>query len=142
MFDIIAIDGGISGPRSTTARIEISLQDVNDNAPVFKQMPYRKSVSPNTGRGQEILTVSATDPDYGVNSTITYSLDRNSPSGQLFGVSSQGRVTANTDLRRSVGYHNVQVIARDGGSPPLSSTGTHRCLGIHSAKLNMGLFNK
>ncbi|XP_046326847.2 protein dachsous-like [Haliotis rufescens] len=121
-FDIVAMDGGISGPRNSTARVDIIISDINDNAPVFAEVPYRRSVGPSTGRGVEILTVSATDPDEGDNGDVEYRMDLASGSEQYFEMNGAAIITKR-DLGGAVGYHNIQIVVMDKGNPVLSSTG-------------------
>ncbi|KAM4621323.1 protocadherin gamma-A11-like [Polymixia lowei] len=70
---LIAVDGG-TPQRSGTVNIDITVLDVNDNAPVFSQSVYKATVMENAPRGTSIITVNATDADSGSNGYITYSL--------------------------------------------------------------------
>ncbi|XP_029021025.1 protocadherin beta-11-like [Betta splendens] len=70
---LIAVDGG-NPPRSGTVNIEITVLDVNDNAPVFNQTVYKATVIENAIKGTNIVTVNATDADSGSNGYITYSI--------------------------------------------------------------------
>ncbi|XP_030251964.1 protocadherin beta-16-like [Sparus aurata] len=70
---LIAVDGG-NPQRSGTVSIDITVLDVNDNAPVFNQSVYKATVIENASRGTNIVTVNATDADSGSNGYITYSI--------------------------------------------------------------------
>ena len=48
------------------------IQDVNDNAPVFDESPYRVTLAEDTAVGTEIITVRATDQDIGLNGLVSY----------------------------------------------------------------------
>lgn len=72
---ILASDSGTSGPRNSTARIQITVTDVNDNAPTFAMVPYTTRLNATTPKNSFVLNVSATDPDLGVNGMVEYSLD-------------------------------------------------------------------
>ncbi|KAI8521721.1 Protocadherin-15 [Branchiostoma belcheri] len=61
------------------AEILITLQDENDNPPVFTQEEYITGVTENIGTFASILKVEATDSDSGNFSTVHYSLK---PSGE------------------------------------------------------------
>ncbi|XP_014067927.2 protocadherin gamma-A4 isoform X12 [Salmo salar] len=68
---LIAVDGG-NPQRSGTVNIEISVLDVNDNAPVFNQSVYRATVMENAQKGTYITTVNASDADSGSNGVVAY----------------------------------------------------------------------
>ncbi|ESO98121.1 hypothetical protein LOTGIDRAFT_174335 [Lottia gigantea] len=125
-FEIIAHDGGISGPRNASAIVRITLQDVNDNAPVFNQVPYRVDVPPNTDANKQILIVGAKDPDLGENKKLTYNLqsESGSTSLQYFRIDPQtGEIVTKQSLSNAGVYHNLKVVVLDNGNPRLSSTG-------------------
>ena len=73
-FDAIATDSCPYGPRSQTVRVDITILDVNDNAPQFRQNIYSADISPDAPVGSLVSEVSATDNDVGVNAQLTYSL--------------------------------------------------------------------
>ncbi|XP_034546158.1 uncharacterized protein LOC117817527 [Notolabrus celidotus] len=72
---VIAVDGG-NPQRSGTVNINISVLDVNDNAPVFNQSVYRASVKENASKGTYITTVNATDADIGTNGEMIFSFSK------------------------------------------------------------------
>ncbi|XP_046901939.1 protocadherin gamma-A11-like isoform X8 [Hypomesus transpacificus] len=69
---LTAVDGG-NPPRSGSVKIEVTVLDANDNAPLFNQSVYRVSVIENAPKGTYITTVNASDVDSGTNGVITYS---------------------------------------------------------------------
>ncbi|XP_042275308.1 protocadherin beta-16-like [Thunnus maccoyii] len=72
---VIAVDGG-NPQRSGTVDINVSVLDVNDNAPVFNQSVYRAAVVENAPKGTYITTVNATDADIGSNGEIIFSFSK------------------------------------------------------------------
>uniref|UniRef100_A0A672F7Q3 Cadherin domain-containing protein n=1 Tax=Salarias fasciatus TaxID=181472 RepID=A0A672F7Q3_SALFA len=71
---LTAVDGG-DPQLSGTMRVEISVLDVNDNAPVFTQEIYKVSITEtNSPKGTVVATVTASDADQGSNSKVTYSI--------------------------------------------------------------------
>ncbi len=70
---LTAIDGG-DPQMSGNIQINIIVLDVNDNAPVFTQSVYKTAVTENSPKGTIVTTVSASDPDQGVNGEIIYSI--------------------------------------------------------------------
>ena len=122
-FAVYAIDGGTYEPRMRSARIDITLQDVNDNTPIFEQIPYSFNISQNLGIGQYVGQVRATDADIGLNGDISYSF---STSSQYFEMdSSSGVITTRQSLAAITSIQSLEVVARDKGSPVRSSTGKH-----------------
>ncbi|XP_043982271.1 protocadherin gamma-A10-like [Gambusia affinis] len=126
---ITATDEG-SPALSSSKTIQLSVADINDNPPVFEEQSYSAYVSENNKPGSSLCTVSARDPDWRQNGTVIYSL----LPGELNGASVSSYLSVNGDTGvihavRSFDYEQfrsfkVQVIARDNGSPPLSSNVT------------------
>uniref|UniRef100_A0A8C6MCH1 Cadherin domain-containing protein n=1 Tax=Nothobranchius furzeri TaxID=105023 RepID=A0A8C6MCH1_NOTFU len=70
---LTATDGG--EPRlSGTMRVDISVLDANDNAPVFTQEEYKVTVKENVPKGTIMCTVNAVDADEGSNGNVLYSI--------------------------------------------------------------------
>uniref|UniRef100_A0A672SAX2 Cadherin domain-containing protein n=1 Tax=Sinocyclocheilus grahami TaxID=75366 RepID=A0A672SAX2_SINGR len=91
---LTAIDGG-DPQLSGSIEIHITVLDVNDNAPVFLQSVYKATVTENAPKDTVVSTVSATDPDEGINSKIEYSIaNMHDDDPQLFGINQDtGQVT-------------------------------------------------
>uniref|UniRef100_A0A8C1Z0I9 Cadherin domain-containing protein n=1 Tax=Cyprinus carpio TaxID=7962 RepID=A0A8C1Z0I9_CYPCA len=119
-----------SPPLSSTKNIHLTVADVNDNPPVFQQQNYRAHVQENNKPGSSICSVSATDPDWRQNGTVVYSLLSSDVNGAP--VSSFLSINGDTGVIhavRSFDYEQLKsfkvlVLARDNGSPPLSSNVT------------------
>ncbi|XP_061691601.1 protocadherin beta-16-like [Syngnathoides biaculeatus] len=117
-----------SPPLSSRKSLGLSVADVNDNPPVFQRESYSAYVSENNKAGSALCRVSARDPDWRQNGTVIYSL---LAGAEVNGApaSSYVAVDGDTGEVRAVGsldYEDlrsfrVQVVARDKGSPPLSS---------------------
>nr|AAT85354.1 protocadherin cluster 1 gamma 3 [Danio rerio] len=126
---ITATDGG-SPPLSTSMTIHLFVSDVNDNPPVFEQQVYSAYINENNKVGTSVCSVSANDPDWRQNGTVLYSLVPSEVSGVP--VSSFLSINGDTGVIhtvRSFDYEqfrnfSVKVVARDNGSPPLSSNVT------------------
>ncbi|XP_040903623.1 protocadherin beta-15-like [Toxotes jaculatrix] len=126
---ITATDEG-SPPLSSSKSVQLSVADINDNPPVFEEQSYSAYVSENNKPGSTLCSVSARDPDWRQNGTVIYSL----LSGEVNGAPVSSYVSVNGDTGvihavRSFDYEQfrsfkVQVMARDNGSPPLSSNVT------------------
>lgn len=123
-FVVVATDSGKYDARSTTIPVEIRVSDVNDNAPVFDEYPFRARVSIGTQPEKNILRVVATDADDGPNGEVVYSFlhEQEKPKFRIH--PSTGAVTAALSLSQDNGktYH-LEVLARDKGNPPKSTRG-------------------
>ncbi|XP_040201060.1 protocadherin Fat 2 [Rana temporaria] len=62
-------------PRVSQAKVEIYVEDVNDNAPEFINTPYYLAVEDGIEPGDVIFQVSAIDKDAGQNSALTFQLE-------------------------------------------------------------------
>ncbi|XP_035983271.1 protocadherin gamma-A12-like [Fundulus heteroclitus] len=126
---ITATDEG-SPPLSSSKTVQLSVADINDNPPVFEEQSYSAYVSENNKPGSTLCSVSARDPDWRQNGTVIYSL----LPGEVNGASVSSYLSVNGDTGvihavRSFDYEQfrsfkVHVMARDNGSPPLSSNVT------------------
>ncbi|XP_073342630.1 protocadherin beta-15-like [Pagrus major] len=126
---ITATDEG-SPPLSSSKTVQLSVADINDNPPVFEEQSYSAYVSENNKPGSTLCSVTARDPDWRQNGTVIYSL----LPGEVNGAPVSSYLSVNGDTGvihavRSFDYEQfrsfkVQVMARDNGSPPLSSNVT------------------
>ncbi|XP_029588088.1 protocadherin beta-16-like [Salmo trutta] len=126
---ITATDEG-SPPLSSSKSVQLSVADVNDNPPVFEEQSYSAHVTENNQPGSSVCSVTARDPDWRQNGTVIYSL----LPGEVNGVPVSSFLSVNGDTGvihagRSFDYEQfmrfkVHVMARDNGSPPLSSNVT------------------
>ncbi|KAG7999329.1 Protocadherin beta-16 [Nibea albiflora] len=126
---ISATDEG-SPPLSSSKTVQLSVADINDNPPVFEEQSYSAYVTENNKPGSTLCSVTARDPDWRQNGTVIYSL----LSGEVNGAPVSSYLSVNGDTGvihavRSFDYEQfrsfkVHVMARDNGSPPLSSNVT------------------
>ncbi|XP_033989871.1 protocadherin beta-15-like [Trematomus bernacchii] len=126
---ITATDEG-SPPLSSSKTVQLSVADINDNPPVFEERSYSTYVTENNKPGSTLCSVTARDPDWRQNGTVIYSL----LPGEVNGAPVSSYLSVNGDTGvihavRSFDYEQfrsfkVHVMARDNGSPPLSSNVT------------------
>ncbi|XP_038077180.1 neural-cadherin-like isoform X2 [Patiria miniata] len=70
-FNVTATDGKYT----SDAEVEIQVNDINDNTPVFPDCStYTPSISESAGIGTFLIKVQATDADKGVNAEIAYDI--------------------------------------------------------------------
>ncbi|EMP35335.1 Protocadherin gamma-B1 [Chelonia mydas] len=123
---VTATDNG-TPPLSTATTIPLRILDTNDNCPLFDKTSYTGYVTENNPRGVSVFSLRASDPDWGENARVTYSIiegDRSEvPLSSSISINSE---TGALYALRSFDYEQFreirfQVQAQDGGSPPLSS---------------------
>ncbi|CAF3820347.1 unnamed protein product [Adineta steineri] len=122
LLKLIAYDGGhpsLSGEQN----IEIIVTDVNDNAPIFEQLIYQKSLPENQPIDTMILKIHANDRDEGENAVVTYSIDDLS---STFNINHQ---TGEIYLRKCLDYekqrsYSLAIKAHDNGMPQLNNYAT------------------
>lgn len=83
-LNITASDAGSPKLSSSTSFV-ILVEDANDNAPVFPSTAIVRQIQEGIPLNTPIVTVTAEDPDSGLNSRIRYSLIQQEPSFQQAG---------------------------------------------------------
>ena len=117
------------GKFSTTTKLVINLEDVNDNAPYFTKSLYSASVPETIPIGHLIINVTAQDKDSGSNGRLTYSLvqgpnDTETFVNETFSINaSNGAITSlkKIELDAPQIQYKFQVKAIDNGNPILQS---------------------
>ncbi|XP_056419607.1 protocadherin Fat 4-like [Hyla sarda] len=121
---LVASDKG-SPPRQSFADAVIVVEDVNDNAPTFTKEEYSAELVLNKVKaGATIVSVSATDQDFGNNSLISYRFVQ--PHSGFSINEENGDIILTSDVSADTMKTNVvlPVIATDHGAPAWSSTAT------------------
>nr|XP_009688570.1 PREDICTED: protocadherin gamma-C3 [Struthio camelus australis] len=113
-----------SPPLSAVKQVLVQVSDINDNAPKSLQDSYDVYVPENNAAGIPILNVSATDPDLGPNSRLSYVILQGDPAvGRLFSINRENGtlyLLASLDHEDQVEF-SMTVQVQDGGSPPLAT---------------------
>lgn len=127
---LLASDHGHPVALTSTARVTIFVEDINDNQPKVILPSSNSScltVSPSAIAGTMVTKIYAIDEDSGMNSEITYTavapeLVQNSSPFQVD--SRSGNITLAQQLvQKDLGMHHLFIVVRDGGKPaPLYST--------------------
>lgn len=120
-LNITASDGG--NPRlSTTILFIVNVLDSNDNAPSFPNTAIVRQIKEGIPINTPIVTISAEDPDAGVNGKVTYSIQSQDPTfGQRhFGINTTSGVifTMRQIDRESVDTFRLTVVATDQATVP------------------------
>ncbi|KAM4869047.1 protocadherin gamma-A5 [Urocitellus parryii] len=115
---LTALDGG-DPVLSSTTRIRVAVLDANDNAPLFTRSEYRVSVPESIPVGTQLLTLTATDADEGINGKVTYSFrneeDKISETFQLDSTLGEISTIQSLDYEESR-FYLMEVVAQDGGA--------------------------
>ncbi|XP_061129208.1 protocadherin alpha-3-like isoform X11 [Syngnathus typhle] len=115
---------------STEKTITVVVSDVNDNSPEFSSSPYTFYITENNTPGASVFSVKASDKDEADNALISYHIVREgSADTKLFSFLNINPETGEVIALKSYDFETLksfqfQVVARDGGSPPLSSNVT------------------
>ena len=124
LLQIVASDMG-RPVLSSSVFMEVTILDVNDNAPIFTQGVFNFAVVENSPVNTVAGLVSATDLDIGINAVISYSIvggnmDNawaiNAVTGQIY---LNGSV--NRDPPTGTATYYLSVAATDNGNPRLQS---------------------
>lgn len=123
LLTVTAKDGG-NPSLSDTTDVEISVSDVNDNAPAFKVPLYQASIPEDALIGTSVVQISATDQDIGLNGRVKYMLsEKDRDDGSFVIDPTSGIIRTNKGLdRETVAVYHLMAIAIDKGTPPMSST--------------------
>ncbi|NXF04602.1 CDHR2 protein, partial [Smithornis capensis] len=101
-------------------KLPIIVEDRNDNAPVFRNLPYEASISENVKLHSIIYTVFANDSDTGNASRVSYSIEEVIPDStenrQLFYILPNGSVVLSGSLDYAKNtFYQIKICAKDGG---------------------------
>ncbi|XP_019392009.1 PREDICTED: protocadherin-19 isoform X1 [Crocodylus porosus] len=130
---IQAKDNGIPSLQATKS-FTVKITDENDNHPHFSKPYYQVIVQENNTPGAYLLSVSARDPDLGLNGSISYQIVpsqvRDMP---VFTYVSINPNSGDIYALRSFNHEQTKafefkVLAKDGGNPSLQSNATVRVI--------------
>ncbi|KAM6143275.1 LOW QUALITY PROTEIN: protocadherin-11 X-linked [Erethizon dorsatum] len=114
-------DGGFP-QRSSTAILQVSVSDTNDNHPVFKEQEIEVSIPESAPVGTSVTQLHATDADIGENAKINFyfsNLNSNIAKRSFHLNTTTGLITIKEPLdREESSSHKLLVLASDGGSMP------------------------
>ncbi|PAA63339.1 hypothetical protein BOX15_Mlig002557g1 [Macrostomum lignano] len=125
-FYINAEDSGSPTRRTGSCLLNITITDVNDNAPVVTGQPIITSVSEAATGGTIFYTIVSTDADIGANAILAYQIIAFTPANN-FSVNNNGQLSVFAsnmlDRERNAAY-NLTLRVRDMGTPSQSTTFT------------------
>ncbi|KAG9480025.1 hypothetical protein GDO78_011832, partial [Eleutherodactylus coqui] len=124
VFRVAASDSSIYGPLSSTVKVLVHIEDINDNIPLFSEDLVQVLVSHQSLGNTTIATVHASDPDQGLNGTVVYSLVESDP--LFFITQDTGEIKLQKLISHNFRSTVLKVKASDLGIPVRTSTGLVR----------------
>ena len=141
---VIVVDGGIPTMISSI-EVDITISDVNDNAPTITRIPQMVHVledhSVGNGITDPMLPIEANDIDSGVNAEIEFLLDSASSFFEVEISTGVIRPTAPLD-RETLAQHTISVVARDKGSPSRTSSPVTMTIVVDDVNDNSPVFSQ
>ncbi|XP_056344157.1 protocadherin Fat 4-like [Oenanthe melanoleuca] len=123
MFTLKAFNPG-EPQLQDTANITVTVEDVNEEGPMFDQSSYHKILLDDSTAGTLVVDINARDEGKGYDEGIFYNISGGN-SEDLFSLSNTtGELKLTRDLsKQSVPlYYSLNVTATDSGLPPLSTS--------------------
>ena len=125
LFTAVATDSG-QPSLSTTVSVNITVEDANDNTPVFGEAFYRAGVLETSPHGTSVLVLTATDRDSGLYGTVGFEINEPTSTQEHFSIDSiTGQVTTRDLFVNRVGtmyVTDVTVSDNERSSPSNSLT--------------------
>ncbi|OCT65981.1 hypothetical protein XELAEV_18042235mg [Xenopus laevis] len=124
----IKVEDGGNPARSSTAILQVTVTDVNDNRPVFKEKDIEVNIPEDAAVGTSVTQLHATDSDLGSNAKIHFYFGNQvtNLAKRHFAIDNNtGLITVKEPLDREESpYHKLTVLASDGSSTPSRATVT------------------
>eukprot|EP00079_Xenopus_tropicalis_P034331 XP_017948102.1 PREDICTED: protocadherin alpha-8-like [Xenopus tropicalis] len=127
-------------------RVDVEIEDINDNYPVFPSSRYSISVPESRLPGTRFPLEGAVDADIGTNSITNYELSANDyftlelPKF-IYQIKSIQLVLKKSLDREKISVHNLTLMAFDGGKPKLSGS-TQLIINVEDVNDNPPVFNQ
>ncbi|KAM4546593.1 protocadherin Fat 3 [Fundulus diaphanus] len=107
--------------RVARVTVQVQVEDMNDNAPEFVNLPYYAAVQVEAEPGSTIFRVSAVDRDFDLNGEVTYSIKTQHRNFEVNPVTGELVLKRAFEADLSNAEYRLFIIATDAGSPRLSS---------------------
>uniref|UniRef100_A0A671TC99 Protocadherin Fat 4-like n=1 Tax=Sinocyclocheilus anshuiensis TaxID=1608454 RepID=A0A671TC99_9TELE len=122
-FTVMSSDQGLPKPLKDQAKVQVYIQDINDNPPKFTKDIYQASISESAQNMTQLLRVSASDVDENKNGLVRYDIVEGNEDKQFSIDSTSGQVTLVGKLDyETTPFYSLKIITEDSGIVPLSST--------------------
>ncbi|KAK2531739.1 Kiaa1841, partial [Columba guinea] len=107
-----------------TANITVTVEDVNEEGPIFEKPSYQQFLLDNSTAGTLVVDINARDEGKGYDEGISYNISDGNSEG-LFSLSSatgELRLTRDLTAQTDPVYYSLNITATDSGLPPLSTS--------------------
>uniref|UniRef100_A0A671PKS5 Protocadherin Fat 4 n=1 Tax=Sinocyclocheilus anshuiensis TaxID=1608454 RepID=A0A671PKS5_9TELE len=122
-FTVVSSDQGLPKPLKDQAKVQVYIQDINDNPPKFTKDIYQASISESAQNMTQLLRVLASDVDENKNGLVHYDIVEGNEDKQFSIDSTSGQVTLVGKLDyETTPFYSLKIMAEDSGIVPLSST--------------------
>uniref|UniRef100_A0A8C9R2R5 Protocadherin 9 n=1 Tax=Scleropages formosus TaxID=113540 RepID=A0A8C9R2R5_SCLFO len=139
----VKVEDGGNPQKSSTAILQVTVTDVNDNRPVFKESQMEVHIPENSPVGTSVVQLQATDADVGSNAEIRYlfSTQVSPATKRLFALNStSGLITVQRPLdREETAIHKLSVLASDGSQSSARATVTINVTDVNDNPPNIDL---
>lgn len=115
---VVAADTGLVS-RQSRVIVQVTVLDVNDNAPVFDRGIYSVSVAENATVNSTVVTVAARDADAGLNGSVFYYISDDNDQFAVEETTGRVQLSKPLDVSRKH-FHQFVVVASDRGAPALT----------------------
>ncbi|XP_073842383.1 FAT atypical cadherin kugelei isoform X2 [Musca autumnalis] len=106
--------------RRATTLVDVSIVDINDNCPIFVNLPYYSTVSLDDTKGSVIMNVKAIDLDSNENGEVRYEMKKGN--GELFKVDRKtGDIVLKQKIENVHKKYDLVIAAYDNAAMPCSS---------------------
>lgn len=107
--------------KSSTVRVTIIVNDINDNTPQFVDPPQSTSISEAARPGSNVIQVPAVDKDLGFAGKVFYNITEGNSNGN-FEITPGGYILVKRSLDAEVkSLYNLTIEAKDEGQPKRSN---------------------
>uniref|UniRef100_A0A3Q2TJN6 FAT atypical cadherin 3 n=1 Tax=Fundulus heteroclitus TaxID=8078 RepID=A0A3Q2TJN6_FUNHE len=107
--------------RVARVTVQVQVEDMNDNAPEFVNLPYYAAVQVEAEPESAIFRVSAVDRDFDLNGEVTYSIKTQHKNFEVNPMTGELVLKRAFEADLSNAEYRLIIIATDAGSPRLSS---------------------
>uniref|UniRef100_A0A8C2VJU9 Protocadherin gamma subfamily C, 3 n=1 Tax=Chinchilla lanigera TaxID=34839 RepID=A0A8C2VJU9_CHILA len=141
-FYEMEIQGQDGGGLLTTAKMLITVVDMNDNAPEITITSSINSLLENSPLGSVIALLNVQDQDSGENGQVSCFIPNNLPFKLEKTYGNYYKLITNSELdREQIQSYNITLTAKDQGNPPLS-TEAHLMLNVADDNDNPPVFSQ
>ncbi|XP_061313172.1 protocadherin gamma-B5-like [Pezoporus flaviventris] len=119
----LLVEARDGGGLLTHCKVEVEVLDVNDNTPEITVLSVSSQVPEDSPAGTVVALLNVKDPDSGENGQVWCELSGEAPLSLVASSGGSYKVVTTRALdREQKSEHRVTVVARDRGSPALSSS--------------------